>query len=84
MSYSTFDIEHFRKSYKMDDVRTWPYYPIILPLKDGSGPVSYSESDEVTWEVWDRLYNTLKTFDNLYDAINHAIMLNETLIGKNK
>jgi hypothetical protein len=58
------------------DVRNWYYYPIVIPLKNGQGPASDEECDQITWEVWDVLLNSHGSFDNLPDAINHAIKMN--------
>lgn len=67
-----------------DDVRTWPYYPIEMPVtKDGQGPASVEkgEAHEITYEVWSRDFvETLGPFDNLPDAINLAITLSVTAL----
>lgn len=55
-NYTKEDIEIIRRAYDPTDCRTWPYYPIVMPLRDGTGPVDDSECDKITWEVWDRFY----------------------------
>lgn len=64
----------------MEDVRTWFHYPIMMPITaDGKGPATVSvDATEIVFEVWDQLYNTHASFDNLPDAINEAMRLNET------
>lgn len=69
---------------KFADVRTWFHYPIVMPLKDGSGPASDAECDTITWEVWDKLLNTHGSFDNLPDAINEAMRLNNAITEAQK
>jgi hypothetical protein len=62
----------------MEDVRKWLYYPIIMPITaDGKGPATVgADAVEIVFEVWDQLYNTHASFDNLPDAINEAMRLN--------
>ncbi len=80
MTYHPDEVVHLRKHYNPSDVRTWPYYPIVMPLKDGQGPTSDAECDTITWEVWDLFCNSVGTFGNLPDAINDAMRRNkETL-----
>lgn len=59
------------------DVRRWPYYPIEMPVTDdGKGPATVGkDAVKITYEVWDRLYNSHGSFDNLPDAINEAMRL---------
>jgi hypothetical protein len=59
------------------DTRTWPFFPITLPLLQGEGPVSAAECDSITWEVWDRTLTSYGSFDNLPDAINEALRLTQ-------
>lgn len=81
MSYaSEDDIPYIRKHYDPLDVRTWPYYPITLPLLVGQGPVSDKECDEITYEVWDQFCNSYGSFKYLPDAINEALNLNNELL----
>ena len=70
------------KHYKPDDVRTWFYFPIYMPLdKNGNGPETRPERvRKETWEVWDACCETYDSFDNLYDAINLAMKLNQKLL----
>lgn len=62
----------------MEDVRKWFHYPIIMPItEDGKGPATIgTDAHSVTFEVWDQLYNSHASFDNLPDAINEAMRLN--------
>jgi hypothetical protein len=63
----------------MSDVRKWFYYPIEMPItSDGQGPATVGvDAAAITYEVWDRLFNTHGSFDNLPDAINEAMRLND-------
>lgn len=38
-NYTREDIELLWKHYDFEDCRTWPYYPIVMPLKNGRGRV---------------------------------------------
>ena len=67
-----------------DNCRQWFYFPIPMPTKNGQGPVSYEECDTLTYEVWDRLYNTHASFEHLSDAINKAIELSIEYIKENE
>ena len=59
------------------DSRLWEYYPIIMPLKQGQGPVPYEDCDEVIFEVWKGdLTESYGPFEFLPDAINKAMELN--------
>jgi hypothetical protein len=60
------------------DVRRWSYYPIEMPVNsDGQGPATVGvDAVAITYEVWDKLFNTHASFDNLFDAINEAMRLN--------
>lgn len=66
------------------DVRTWPYFPIIMPLKDGYGPADAEDCDKITWEVWDPLCDSYGSFACLSDAINTAIRLTLQFIEETK
>ena len=70
------------KHYSPKDVRTWFYFPIYMPLdKNGNGPETRPERvRKETWEVWDACCETYSSFDNLYDAINLAMKLNQKLL----
>ena len=72
------------KHYKLDDVRTWFYYPIYMPLdKDGNGPETRPEKvRKETWEVWDQWISSYGSHDYLADAINQAIKLNNELLNR--
>lgn len=63
----------------LDNVRSWPFHPIIIPInKDGQGPCTDEEAVKITWEVWS--FNTAYSFgpyENLPDAINKAIELSK-------
>ena len=79
MSYDKRDVEVIKRIYDPMDVRTWPYYPIVMPLKDGQGPASYAECDQITFEVWDHFCNSYSVFEYLPDAINEAMRLTKEL-----
>lgn len=81
MSYDETDKTHFLVLYKADDCRSWPYFPIVMPLLDGNGPATDEECNKITWEVWDQLCNTYGSFDYLPDAINKAIQMNREFLG---
>ena len=59
------------------DCRRWPYYPIPMPFtKDGKGPATIGvDAESISYEVWDCVYNSYASFDNLPDAINEAMRL---------
>lgn len=80
MSYVKEVVPIIMKRYKMEDVRTWPYYPIVVPLKEGRGPASDAECDEITYEVWDHFCNSYGSFQYMPDAINEAMRLTKELI----
>lgn len=80
MSYDDTDRTHFKILYKQGDCRTWPYFPIVMPLSNGKGPSTDKECDKITWEVWDQLYNTHASFDYLPDAINKAMQMNKDFL----
>jgi hypothetical protein len=74
------DLALIKKYYDPLNVRTWFYYPIVMPLLEGQGPASDAECDEITWEVWDWFCTTYASFNNLPDAINEALRLNSKLL----
>jgi len=82
MSYDERDIEILKTFYRYDpfDVRTWPYYPIEIPLKEGQGPATHAECDEITYAVWDHFCNSHGSYKCLPDAINEAMRLTHELI----
>lgn len=73
---------YFRQQYKREDVRTWPFFPIFMPLKDGFGPAPLDDCDEITWEVWDFVCDMYESYDNLSDAINEAMRLTAEYFGE--
>lgn len=75
------EIAMLKKQYNPLDVRTWPYFPIVMPLKETKGPADVKECDEITWEVWDRFCDSVASYVYLPDAINHALRLNKKLMG---
>jgi hypothetical protein len=75
--YDPEDLESIYRHYNPLDTRTWPYYPIVMPLKDGLGPANAAECDKITWEVWDRFYNSVYSSEYLPHAINEAMRLNK-------
>ena len=81
MSYDKRDAEVIQSLYDPLNVRTWPYYPIIMPLKEGNGPATDAECDEITFEVWDHFCNSFGRFEYLPDAINEAMKLTEDLLS---
>jgi hypothetical protein len=83
MSYDAQDVEVLKTFYVYNpaDVRTWPYYPIEMPLKDGQGPATHADCDQITYEVWDHFYNSYSSFEHLPDAINEAMRLSTLLLS---
>jgi len=55
--------------------RDWPFYVIEMPItKDHEGPAKIGvDAVSICYEVWDKLYRTHGSHDNLPDAINEAI-----------
>jgi hypothetical protein len=80
-AYTSEDVEIILKQYNSYDVDTWPFYPIVMPLKEGQGPASDAECDEITWEVWDRFCNSYGNFKYLPEAINESLKLTKELLG---
>lgn len=65
------------------NVREWYYFPIQMPVdKDGNGPAEVGLSVRIDYEVWDQLCNTWASYNNLPDAINEAMRLNEIYCGR--
>lgn len=80
MSYKEKDKEFLKTVYQLENCRTWPYFPIVMPLIGGQGPASDNECDKITWEVWDIFCESYGNFDYLADAINTAIKMNTDLL----
>jgi len=80
MSYHKDDLERVRRYYDPLNVRTWPFFPIIMPLKDGQGPATDQECDEITYEVWDHFGGSHGSHEYLPDAINQAMELTKELL----
>jgi hypothetical protein len=80
MSYDKRDVEVIQTLYNSLDIRTWPYYPIIMPLKEGKGPATDIECDEITFEVWDHFCNSFGSYKYLSDAINEAMRLTKEFL----
>lgn len=80
MAYHKDDLELVRKYYDPLNVRTWPFYPIIMPLKEGQGPATYQECDEITFEVWDHFAGSHGSHEYFPDAINQAMKLTKELL----
>lgn len=81
MSYDKRDVEVIQSLYDPLNVRTWPFCPIIMPLKEGNGPATDAECDKITFEVWDHFCNSYGSFEYLSDAINEAMKLTKELMG---
>lgn len=80
MSYSAEDIPLLLNSFNSKDCRTWPFKVLPMPLKEGKGPVSEEECDQITYEVWDIFYDSYGSFEYLPDAINKCLELTHQLI----
>lgn len=78
--YKYDSIEQLRLDYVLTDSRTWPYYPIIMPLCKGRGPATDEECDEITFQVWDVFCNSVGSYKFLNQAIKKAMELNEELL----
>lgn len=74
------DIALLKRQYDPLNVRTWPYFPVVMPLKAGKGPVKDANCDEITWEIWDQFCDSVASYKYLPDAINHALRLNKRLM----
>jgi hypothetical protein len=61
--------------------RDWYYFPIEMPVtKAGWGPATVGlDAYRITYCVWDKLFNEYGSFDNLYDAMNEAMRLNNEI-----
>lgn len=81
--YNKSQIDYFNEGwFKLDDPRTWPFYPIVMPLtKEGYGPASEGEIFKICWQVWDCHCNLFGQFDYLPDAISHAMKMNKELLS---
>lgn len=80
-TYEEDSITFFNKGYYVEcDPRTWPFFAIVMPTRDGRGPTSDEECDKIGWEVWDHFYNSYGSFDYLCDAIKLAMEMNKKLL----
>lgn len=79
--YDPEDLDLIYQHYNPFDCKSWPYYPIVMPLRKGRGPVSDKQCDEITWEVWDRFCNSVYSSKYLPDAINEAMRLNKEVFS---
>ena len=84
MTYASFEDTHIISShYDPLDARTWPYYPIEMPLNtEGQGPASIAEAHSITYEVWDHFCNSYGSHKYLPDAINQALQLTQALLNE--
>lgn len=75
-----------KKDIGYGDVRTWWHYPIEMPITaDGKGPATVGvDAVAITYEVWDVLFNTYASYDNMPDAINESMRLNAMLADRGK
>ena len=74
-------LKALHRAYNPSDCRTWPFFPIVMPTKDGRGPASDVECDQITWEVWDIVLRSHASFDNMPDAINLAMKMTNDLFA---
>jgi hypothetical protein len=81
-AYDIEDIGLLRKRYDEADPRTWPFFPIVMPSKNGKGPASDEECDKIEWEVWDQFCISYKTFSCLPDAIEYAIRYSKIVLDR--
>ena len=83
MAYVKEDLTLIKIHYNVNDVRTWPFYPIVMPTtKDGRGPATVGkDADKIEYEVWDSLLNSHGSYEYLPDAINEAMRLTNELFG---
>lgn len=60
-------------------VRTWPHYPVPMPVTaDGKGPATIGvDAVAIEYEVWEAEppHHAVASFDNLPDAINEAMRI---------
>ena len=80
MSYADSEIEVLRKNNSPTNINTWPFFPIIMPLLKGRGPVSAAECDEIIFEVWDQHCLSSTSHTCLRDAIQKAMVQNLELL----
>lgn len=73
-------LEILKRHYKANDITTWFFKPIDIPLINGEGPCIYAECDDLVYEVWDAFCNTIGQFKYLSHAIQYAIELNDELV----
>ena len=83
MNYSKEDSAIITDYYDPLNIRTWPFYPIEMPLTgDGKGPATVGiDAAEITYEVWDAFCNSYGSHKYLPDAINQAMALTKELLG---
>ena len=84
MTYVPEDVPTILKYYDPLNVRTWPFYPIEMPLtEDKMGPATIGKDAAViTYEVWDHFCNAHGSYNYLPDAINQALILTQELLLK--
>jgi len=82
IEYTKEDIVLLKKYYIEDDPKTWPFFPIIIPTKEGRGPVSDEECDKIGWEVWDQFCLASQSFNNLPEAISFAMKMNKKVFAR--
>jgi hypothetical protein len=75
------DVDTVLKYYKPNVMSTWPFFPIVVPLKGGDGPATDEECDEITWEVWDHYCESYGSFKYLHEAVDLAMTMNEDLFN---
>ncbi len=77
--YDAKEIALLKRQFVETDPRTWPFFPIIMPLFDGKGPAMVG-FDEITFEVWDQFcIGTYFSTKYLPEAISHAMKMNKEL-----
>lgn len=59
------------------DVSSWMFIPIVMPLAgDGTGPATIGkDATKLTYEVWDRNCKCHGSYENLLEAVEHALKL---------
>lgn len=81
-TYSAADIDAIKRHYNPLDVRTWPFYAIVMPLNDeDQGPCEIGEATKLTWEVWDMLCGSHGSYVSLSEAINEAMRMTKEVMG---